>query len=71
MQNRGGGRSLAHEQKATQFIMIIAVLVAAFRENPKQDWVSHDLSVISAGKYITMWQGTMRKHTALCKSEKW
>lgn len=64
------GESLAVEQSATQLITIVVVIVSAFRENPKQDWVLYYLSVISAGKYITMWQSAMVKQTALHKSEK-
>lgn len=66
-----GAESLAVQQSATQFITIIVVIVSAFRENPKQDWVLYYLSVISAGKYITTWQSAMPKQTALHKSEKW
>lgn len=54
-----------------QFVMIVVVIVSAFRKNPKQNWVLYYLSVISAGKYITMWQNAMLKQTALRKSEKW
>lgn len=64
------GESLAMEPSATQLITIVVVIVCVFRENPKLVLVIYYLSVISAGKYITMWQGAMLKQTALRKSEK-
>lgn len=66
----GGVKSLAVEHSTAQFVTIVVVIVSAFRKNPKQNWVLYHLSVISAGKYITMWQSAMLKQTALCKSEK-
>ena len=62
---------LALEHSATQFIMIVLVIVSACRGNSKQDCVLYHLSMISAGKYITTWQCATLKRTALCKSEKW
>ena len=61
---------LALEHSATQFIMIVLVIVSACRGNSKQNCVLYHLSMISAGKYITTWQCATLKQTALCKSEK-
>ena len=55
---------------ATQFIMIVLVIVYAFRGISKQDCVLYHLSMISTGKYITTRQCATLKQTALCKSEK-